>query len=208
MHVPAACNSRMRWPLITDSCATALPDCPIATDTLISNPWNATLLVSSKFNQLMMHRWQSNFGTGEDFVTTVRGYYHPNDTQVQSPWDGYVHIAIEGVLLRVRPTIVPKGGLNAVSVFRRGENDRFVAKTDVSGFSAWPFSWVISEGYVYKDASDVLNPQALRLYQNSVTHDMLSSTADPDMLHGYHYDPYLDSAGSNLIGFISGLPGQ
>lgn len=211
VHGPAACNSRSRWPLITSSssCVAALPDCPIATDNLISNPWNATLLVASQFNQLLMHRWRSDGGTGDDRVTTVRGYYHPNDAQIQAPWSGYAYGDTEGVLLRVPPTIVLKGTITAVSMFRRGLNDRFVAKTMDSRFRVSPFAWVVEEGYVYDDPSDALNPQALRLYQNRDTHDMLSSTADPAALAGEGYDPYVDQNGSgNLIGFISGLPGQ
>jgi hypothetical protein len=210
VHGPAACNSRSRWPLLTtsSSCVAALPDCPLATDTLTTNPWNATLLVASQFNQLLMHRWRSDGGTGDDRVTTVRGYYHPNDSQVQAPWPGYAYGDTEGVLLRVPPTIVLKGTVTPVSVFRRGANDRFVAKTTDARFHVSPFAWLIEEGFVYDDPSDALNPRALRLYQNRDTHDMLSSTSDPDALKGEGYDPYLDDAGSNLIGFISGLPGQ
>jgi hypothetical protein len=206
-HGPAACNARSRWPLITSNCVAAIPDCPIATNTLISNPWNATLLVASKFNQLLLHRWRSNGGNGADRVTTVSGYHNANDAEERPPWPGYAYAATEGVLLRVPPAIVPQAGITAVSVYRRGASDMFVAKSDDAQFSASVYTRVVQEGYVYNSPADVLNPQALRLYQHSESHDLLSSTADPDGLHREGYEPYPDED-SNLIGFVAGLPGQ
>ncbi|HSR96803.1 MAG TPA: ADYC domain-containing protein [Kofleriaceae bacterium] len=205
VHTPAACNTRSRWPLITSSCVAALPDCPIATDTLTSNPWNATLLVGSKFNQLLLHRWRSNDGTGRDRVSTVRGYHNPNDVQERPPWPGYAYGGTDGVLLRIPPTSVPPGGIVAVSMFRGASNDMFVARSDDARFNGGPYTDVGQEGYVYLSPADVPNPRALRLYRNPTTGDVSSSTLTADEVADSGYLPAPDATGSNLVGFIAGV---
>jgi hypothetical protein len=204
----AVCSARARWPLLTDSCIAALPDCGETVDDLI-NPGGAVLFVASKYNQLRLDRWGSDHGTGMDRVSTVRGYFNNDTNYFKEPWDGYAHAGTNGVLLRVPPTIVPLERLTAVSLFR-GEmsatnhaTDMFVARSDDPRFTvSTAFQDLGLEGYVYKYSSDVPSGRTLRFYRNSTTGDRTSSTAEPsDMaLDGYVPDPNL---ADSFIGYIA-----
>jgi hypothetical protein len=204
-HGPAMCNARARWPLITDSCIAAIPDCPGDTVDQLFDPGGAMLLVASRYNQLRLDRWRSNGGTGPDRVSTVRGYYNYGDAVSQPPWAGYVHESTDGMLLRIPPTSVPPGGIVAVSLFQHG-NDYFVARSNDPRFTGPAYVNLGEEGRVYLSSSDVLNPRALRLYKHRTTGDHTSTTADPVDVAAQGYDPVLDPSGGNLIGWIAGLP--
>lgn len=205
-HGPALCSARARWPLITDSCIAALPDCPHDTAAHLIET-GAMLFVSSRYNQLRLDTWRSNGGTGPDVVSTVRGYYNHGDDVGKAPWEGYVHQGTNGMLLRIPPTVVEPGTITSVSLFqgknRLGSIDHFVARSDDVRFLN-PLYTRDEEGHVYLSASGLPNPQALRLYRHKVTGDYTSTTAevtDPS------YEPANDR-GSNLIGWIAGLPLQ
>jgi hypothetical protein len=206
----AVCSARARWPLLTDSCIAAIPDCGETVDDLI-DPGGAVLFVASKYNQLRLDRWRSEYGTGPDRVSTVRGYYNNDSNNFMAPWDHYVHGGTDGVMLRVPPTIVPLERLTAVSVFRGAMNsttnatDTFVARSDDARFTvSTSFQDLGQEGYVYKYASDVPNPRTLRLYRHRNTGDRTATTAEPGEIVGDGYDPYPNLADS-FIGYMVGL---
>jgi hypothetical protein len=172
-------------------------------DSLI-DPGGAVLFVASRYNQLHLDHWRSNFGTGDDRVATVRGYYHGGAVG-KPPWPGYAYEGTDGMLLRIPPTSA--GTTVPVSLFQRttkaGAIDYFVARSNDPRFSGTPYTNLGEEGHVYLNPADVLNPQALRLYKHKLTGDFTSTTAavaDPS------YEPAPDpKTGSNLIGFIAGL---
>lgn len=210
-HMRAVCSARARWPLLTDGCIAAIPDCGDTVDSLI-DPGDAVLFVSSKYNQLRLDRWRSEYGTGADRVSTVRGYYNNDVNNFMAPWEHYAHQeGSDGMLLRIPPTIVPLENLTPVSVFR-GEmsstnptSDTFLARSDDPRFTAaTSFTNLGQEGYVYKHSSDVLNPRALRLYRNRTTGDRTATTAAPADVAGQGYDPYPNLEDS-FIGYIAGF---
>jgi len=203
-HTRAVCNARARWPLITDSCVGAIPDCPETVDDLI-DPAGAALFVASRYNQLRLDRWHTGEGNTMDRVATVRGYYNPGDDQVKPPWPGYVHEGTpDGMLLRIPPTSVPLDNLIEIALFRGSANDMFLARSDDPRFATSAFTNLGREGYVYKNSSDVLNPRALRLYRNPSTGDRIATTMAPSEVaaQGYGPDP-APSVGSNLIGYMA-----
>src|SRR5678816_839303 len=199
-HTQAVCSARARWPLITNNCVAALPDCPHDTVDHLIDPGGAMMFVASRYNQLRLEHWQSLDGTGDDHVSTVRGYFNPGDDQIKPPWPGYAHQGMDGVLLRVPPTSVPSDHLTGVALFRSSGGDTFVARSDDPRFATASFTNLGQEGFVYKNQSDVLNPRALRLYRNRTTGDRTSTTAD---VSTQEYEPLLDASGSNLIGWIA-----
>jgi hypothetical protein len=212
-HKPAVCSARARWPLLTDSCIAALPDCGETVDDLI-DPRGAVLFVASKYNQLRLDRWGSNQGDGPDRVSTVRGYFNNDSNNFKAPWDGYAHGGTNGVLLRVRPTSVPLDRLTAVSLFRGDMNnttfppsDTFLARSDDPQYTlTTDFADLGQEGYVYKYSSDVPDPQTLRFYRHNTTGDRTATTREPGEMASDGYLPYPNFADS-LIGYIAGIPG-
>jgi hypothetical protein len=207
-HTTAVCSARARWPLITDSCIAAIPDCPNDTVDNLIDPGGATLFIASMYNQLRLDRWRSNEGNDADRVSTVRGYFNAGDAAMMPPWPGYVHDGNDGMLLRVPPTSVPLGNLIAVSMFRSSSGDSFVARSDDARFtvSATAFTNLGQEGYVYKYQSDVPNGRELRLYRHRTNGDRTATTGAPADLAVQGYDPLIDPAtGNNLIGYMAGL---
>ena len=196
-YAPALCVGHARWPLLTDACFTALPDCPSGTADSLVDPGGAVLLVASKYNQLRLERWQ----LGTDRVATVRGYYN-GDGQQKPPLPGYVHIDNDGVLMRVRPTSVDETAIYHIALFRRGDSDYFLARSDDPRFQSAPYVSLGEEGLVYREqsATGFLNP--LRLFRNATTGDLVSTTASEADMAPLGYALVLDGS---LIGWIAPL---
>jgi hypothetical protein len=206
-HTAAVCNARARWPLITNNCIAAIPDCPFDTvDNLIA-PGGAIFFVASQYSQLRFERWESNEVAGGDRVSTVRGYYNAGDSQMMAPWSGYTYAGTDGVMLRVPPTSVPLGDLIAVSLFRGSDGDTFVARSDDPRFTvSTQFTNLGQEGYVYKHESGVLNSRALRLYRHRTNGDRTATTTAPADAAAAGYDPVLDpETGDSVIGYMAAL---
>jgi hypothetical protein len=199
-YKPALCVGHARWPVLTDACFAALPDCPSGTADSLVDPGGAVLLVASKYNQLRLERWR----LGTDRVSTVRGYYN-GDAQVQPPLPGYVHIANDGVLMRVRPTSVDETDVYHITLYRRGDSDYFLARSLDPRFQAPPYVSLGEEGMVYRDQSPTqfLNP--LRLFRNPSTGDLVdlvSTTASEADMAALGYVLVADNS---LIGWIAPL---
>jgi len=203
-HTPALCNARARWPLITESCVAAIPDCPFDTVDHLIDPGDAVFFVASPYNQLRLDRWRSEGGTGDDRVSTVRGYYN-GDSQMKAPWEGYAHEGTDGMLLRVPPSSVPLANLVEVSLFGHAGGDAFLARSDDPHFTmSVTFGNQGREGYVYKYESDVLNPRALRLYHNPTTGDFTATTIPQTIVEGDGYQPFPGLVpNDNLIGYMA-----
>lgn len=191
---PALCVGHARWPVLTDACFAALPDCPSGTVDSLVNPGGAVLLVASKYNQLRLERWQH----GNELTATVRGYYN-GDGQQMPPADGYVHLGNDGVLMRVRPTIVLETDVYHITLFRRGASDTFLARSDDPRFQAAPFVGLGEEGMVYRSPSFVPGLVPLRLFRNASTEDLVSTTAPEAEMGRLGYALVLDNS---LIGWI------
>jgi hypothetical protein len=196
-YQPALCVGHARWPLLTDACFAALPDCPSGTVDSLVDPGGAVLLVASLFSQLHLESWQ----LGNDLVSTVRGYYN-GDGQQRPPAPGYVHLGSDGVLMRVRPTSVDESAIYHITLYRRGGGDSFLARSDDPRFQAAPYVSLGEEGLVYREQSSTgfLNP--LRLFQNAATQDLVSTTASEANMDAFGYALVRDN---NLIGWIAPL---
>ena len=147
-YTRALCVGHARWPVLTDPCLTAIPDCPSGTADSLVDPGGAVLLVASKYNQLRLERWQ----LGTDRVTTVRGYYN-GDGQQRPPLPGYVYLGNDGVLLRVPPASLPDTALYHITLYRRGASDYFLARSDDPRFQAAPYIALGEEGMVFRAQS-------------------------------------------------------
>jgi ADYC domain-containing protein len=196
-YQPALCVGHARWPVLTDACFAALPDCPSGTADSLVNPGGAVLLVASKYNQLRLERWQ----LGPDRVATVRGYFN-GDGQQKPPFPGYVHIANDGVLMRVRPTSVDETAVYHISLFRRGAGDYFLARSDDPRFQAAPFVSLGEEGMVYREQSSTQFFNPLRLFRNAITGDLVSTTAPAAEMAALGYALTADNS---LIGWVAPL---
>jgi hypothetical protein len=194
-YKPALCVGHARWPLLTDACFAALPDCPSGPVDSLVNPGGAVLLVASKYNQLRLDRWQ----LGNDRVATVRGYYN-GDGQQQPPMPGYVHLGDAGVLMRVRPTIVLETDVYHITLYRRGGGDHFLARSDDPRFQAAPYVALGEEGMVYRSQSFLPGLIPLRLFLNGTTGDMVSTTGAEAEMAALGYALWPDSS---LIGWIA-----
>ncbi len=200
-YTPALCVGHARWPVLTDACFAALPDCPSGIADSLVNPGGAVLLVASKYNQLRLERWQ----LGTDRVSTVRGYYN-GDGQVQPPppplLPGYVHIANDGVLMRVRPTSVDETDVYHITLYRRGDRDFFLARSLDPRYQAAPYVSLGEEGMVHRDQSSTQFLIPLRLFRNASTGDLVSTTASEVDMAALGYALVPDNS---LIGWISPL---
>lgn len=196
-YTRSLCVGHARWPLLTDACVAALPDCPSGTADSLVDPGGAVLLVASKYNQLRLERWWR----GTDLTTTVRGYYNGDDQQ-NPPGPGYVHLGNDGVLMRVRPTIVDETAVYHISLFLRGDSDTFLARSDDPRYQAAPYVSLGEEGMVYRQQSSTQGLEPLQLFQHATTGDLVSTTAsEADMDHlGY---TLVDD--NSLIGWIAPL---
>jgi hypothetical protein len=174
-----------------------LPDCPSGTADSLVNPGGAVLLVASLYSQLRLERWR----LGNDLVSTVRGYYNSDDQQ-RPPAPGYVHLGNEGVLMRVRPTSVDESAVYHITLFRRGDGDSFLARSNDPRYQAAPYVSLGEEGLVYREQSSTrfLNP--LRLFQNAATQDLVSTTGSEADMDRFGYALVPDN---NLIGWIAPL---
>jgi hypothetical protein len=196
-YARALCVGHARWPVLTDPCFTAIPDCPSGTADSLVDPGGAVLLVASKYNQLRLERWQ----LGTDRVSTVRGYYN-GESQQNPPQAGYAYLGNDGVLLRVRPTSVPDMALYHITLYRRGASDYFLARSDDPRFQAAPYIALSEEGMVFRAQSPTQSLNPLRLFSNATTGDLVATTmslTDMDAL-GYALMP-----DNSLIGWIAPL---
>lgn len=196
-YQPALCVGHARWPLLTDACFAALPDCPSGTVDSLVNPGGAVLLVASLYSQLRIERWR----LGNDLTSTVRGYYNDADHQ-QPPAPGYVYLGNDGMLMRVRPTSVDESAIYHVTLYQRGEGDYFLARSDDPRFQAAPYMALGEEGLVYREQSSTgfLNP--LRMFRNAATQDLVSTTASEADMAALGYALVIDNS---LIGWIAPL---
>jgi hypothetical protein len=196
-YQPALCVGHARWPVFTDACFAALPDCPSGPVDSLVNPGGSVLLVASLYNQLRLERWR----LGNDLTSTVRGYYN-GDGQVNPPLPGYVHIANDGVLMRVRPTSVDETDVYHITLYRRGDSDYFLARSLDPRFQAAPYVSLGEEGMVYRDQSPTQFFNPLRLFRNASTGDLVSTTAPEAEMAGLGYALVQDNS---FIGWIAPL---
>jgi hypothetical protein len=196
-YKPALCVGHARWPLLTDACFAALPDCPSGPVDSLVDPGGAVLLVASKYNQLRLERWQ----LGTDQVATVRGYFNGDGQQKPPPpLPGYVHVANDGVLLRVRPDIVLETDVYHITLFRRGASDTFLARSDDPRFQAAPYVSLGEEGMVYRSPSFRPGLVPLRLFRNASTGDLVATTVPEAEMGRLGYALVIDNS---LIGWIA-----
>lgn len=196
-YTRALCVGHARWPVLTDPCFAAIPDCPDGTVDSLIDPGGAVLLVASKYNQLRLERWQ----LGTDRVSTVRGYYNGDD-QIHRPLAGYAYLGNDGVLLRVRPTSVPDTAVYHITLYRRGASDYFLARSDDPRFQAAPYTALGEEGMVFRAQSPTQSLNPLRLFSNTTTGDLVATTMSLADMTQLNYALMDDNS---LIGWIAPL---
>ncbi|HEU4730621.1 MAG TPA: ADYC domain-containing protein [Kofleriaceae bacterium] len=183
---PAACLSRLRWqslplgPLCNPANPGDPPELPDPRqDTTAAfcediqwpdpgaAPAGALLFNESYYMDLALHVWQD----GTDYVSTVRGLYDPPATRQPFTRTGnYVHVAVDGMMIRSLRTVVDPEDFLEVHVYGT-PGDRVVAASAPPGFNDLGF-----EGYVRKTPTP--RAVAFNLYQHP-DGDYLSTAGPP-----------------------------
>jgi len=140
------CLSRSRWEALPpDPCGSALPDprsrehvsaqfCDDWTMAQLFTDKKAVLVNGSKRMDMSLHRWQH--ATTKDEVLTTRGYYIDRvpplgaDPESVAPFAGYVHVGIEGMVLRNLPGSLPDSVMRPIYMQNLAGGDRYLSDVD------------------------------------------------------------------------------
>jgi hypothetical protein len=201
----ALCLSKVRWQGLKigelDSCSAELPDprqninvafcedMPVVGEDGQPGLSDASLFNGSLYTDLRLEEWR----LGSDRVSTVYGYYAGGSSApvpVKHPFSAdygsaYTHVRTQGTILRSLPGSILPGEVVDVFDYVNGNDDHVLGRAEdavgpLAGYSLGPWEGKL---FVAPPVSGVPSVIALKLWQDTASGDLMTSSAAPSPGH-------------------------